>query len=1584
MNRMKNMFNKSSQVVLNAILLFMFFLASVSLKSQPANDDCTNATIITPGSSCAFNTYTNLGATASAGAPAPGCSSYVGGDVWFQTTVPSSGHLTFDSNTGGITDGGMAIYSGTCGSLTLIECDDDDSNNGLMPKIDRSGLTPGSTIYIRFWEYGGDTYGSFSLCVYDDSPPPVTNDDCSAAIPITIGSSCAYTTYSNVGATASSGAPAPGCASYSSGDVWFSCTVPASGSLSFDSQTGTLTDCGMAVYYGPCASLSLIECDDDDSPNGLMPMISRTGLTPGATVFIRFWDYGGTDFGSFGLCVYEPPTAPPCVSNPAAGDFCSTPTPICNLNGYCGSTSSTYTADIPGNLGSIFCGSIENNSWLSFVADATTATLNLFVSNCTNAWGIQMQIYSVTGCSTFTSVSNCYNPGTPVNGTVTATGLTIGQIYYVMIDGNAGDVCDYIISASSGVFTADAGPDVTICGGQNTTLNASGGSAYAWSPTTGLSNPNIANPIASPSVTTTYTVSVTGGNPLCPGTYTDQVTVFVSGITPTVSNNGPLCSGQNLNLTATPSGATSYSWSGPNGFASNSQNPSISGATPVASGTYTVTVTNGGCSGTASTTVNVSNSATVTASASPASVCLGQTSTLSALGAATYAWSSGSTTVNPTATTTYTVTGTSASGCTGTATVTVSVNSAATFTASASPTAICNGQSSSLTASGGVTYLWNTGASGSPYSVSPTTTTTYTVTGTTALGCSGTATVSVTINPFPTVTATAAASSICIGSSTSLTGGGASSYAWSTGQLINPITVSPAATSTYTVTGTSAAGCTGTATVSVNISANLLLTATATPASICLNGSSTIAASGATNYAWSPSGTGASFSATPTATTTYSVTGTDASGCTGTTTVTLTVNPLPTVSATATPATICAGQSSTIAASGANSYTWSPGGTGTSFTASPTSTTTYNVTGTTTAGCTGTTTVALTVNPLPTVTATATPAAVCAGQSSTIAVSGANTYAWSPSGAGTSFTATPASTTTYTVTGTSGAGCTGTTTVTLTINPLPTVTATATPAAICSGQSSTIAASGANSYTWSPSGTGTSFTASPTSTTTYNVTGTTSAGCTGTANVTLTVNPLPTVTATATPTSICIGGSSTIAANGANTYTWSPSGSGASFAASPTTTTTYTVTGTTAAGCTGTATATLTVNPLPNITATASPTTICIGFSSTVSGNGGTSYAWNNGQNATSFTESPTATTTYNVTGTDANNCSNTATVTVSLMPGLTVSVSPNIDDICAGGSTTLIASSPGSGVGYSWDTGANTASIIANPTATTTYSVTGTDVQGCSGTASAIVNVNPLPVVAFSADPLTGCAPASVNFSDASSGNINIWEWEFGDGNISGLQNPSHTYSSGSFSVTLTVTTTAGCQSTMTMSNYVMISANPVAAFAADPAVTTEDNPTINFINQSTGATNYTWNFGDGTGTDYAENPLYTYGLNGEFTVTLWVENAAGCADSTTMRTLVKPSYTFYLPNAFSPNGDDRNDFLRPFGTGWNMDSYSMRVYSRWGELVFLTTDINHGWDGFLPNGAEAQQGVYSVLIRVKGLDHSDNEYYLSVGLLR
>lgn len=139
------------------------------------NDDPCNAITLTTSSNCTYSTYSTLGATATSGVTAPGCASYAGGDVWFKVVVPATGILSIDTNSGGITDGGMAAYSGTCGALTLIECDDDDSTNGLMSYLNLTGLTPGNTIFIRVWEYGNDNPGSFGICITSPTCPPPTD-----------------------------------------------------------------------------------------------------------------------------------------------------------------------------------------------------------------------------------------------------------------------------------------------------------------------------------------------------------------------------------------------------------------------------------------------------------------------------------------------------------------------------------------------------------------------------------------------------------------------------------------------------------------------------------------------------------------------------------------------------------------------------------------------------------------------------------------------------------------------------------------------------------------------------------------------------------------------------------------------------------------------------------------------------------------------------------------------------------------------------------------------------------------------------------------------------------------------------------------------------------------------------------------------------------------------------------------------------------------------------------------------------------------------------------------------------------------
>ena len=414
-----------------------------------------------------------------------------------------------------------------------------------------------------------------------------------------------------------------------------------------------------------------------------------------------------------------------------------------------------------------------------------------------------------------------------------------------------------------------------------------------------------------PPVTTPDTTSICTGDSiflggdwqLVAGTYNDTL-VAVNGCdsiiattlildplpTPSITPNGPttFCIGDSVTLTS--SSTTGNVWS-PGGSTAQS-------VVVTTTSSYTVTVTdNKGCSGvSAATNVTVNALPTVIASGA-ASICTGDSATLTATGASTYVWDNGAGTgspvvVFPTVTTTYTVTGTDGNTCQNTDQVTVTVNGLPTVVASGTDT-ICQGNSTTLTATGASTYIWDNGAgTGSAVVVSPSLTTTYTVTGTDGNSCENTDQVTITVNTLPTVTASGV-DTICLGDSTTLTASGAFTYVWDNGAGSgSSVTVSPTTTTTYIVTGTDGNSCENTDQLTVTV--NSLPTITAGGAtSSCSGDSATLTATGASTYLWdNGAGSGSSVVVSPTSTTTYTVTGTDGNSCENTDQVTVTVNPM--------------------------------------------------------------------------------------------------------------------------------------------------------------------------------------------------------------------------------------------------------------------------------------------------------------------------------------------------------------------------------------------------------------------------------------------------------------------------------------------------------------------------------------------------------------------------------------------------------------------------------------------------------------------------------------------------------------------
>lgn len=790
----------------------------------------------------------------------------------------------------------------------------------------------------------------------------------------------------------------------------------------------------------------------------------------------------------------------------------------------------------------------------------------------------------------------------------------------------------------------------------------------------------------------------------------------------------------------------------------------------------------------------------------------------------------------------------------------------------ATATAICAGTSVALTASGAVTYSWSPAATlsastGATVTASPgTTTTTYTVTGTDANGCVNAATKQVVVNALPNIAVSPSTTvSICAtGGSATLTASGGVSYSWSPATGLSATTgstvsASPTATTTYTVTGTDANGCVNTATKAVNVSTPPSVSVSPSAATtICSGTTVSLTASGAVTYSWTPATglsatTGATINATPTSTTTYTVTGTDADGCTGTATKLITVNASPALTlSNSAPAGFCIGGSATLTASGAQSYVWAPSTglntvTGTTVTAAPSATTTYSVTGTAANGCTKTLTQTVTVHQLPTVTVNPPTTAVCKGTALTLTAGGATIYSWSPtaglsSTSGSTVVATPLATTTYTITGTDINGCVNTATRTLTVNTPPTLSINpSTAIIICNGSSAGMIASGATSYSWTPvaglSNPGTaSVTASPSVSTTYTVTGTDLNGCTGTAIKTVIVNQLPNVNISpTTAVSVCSGAGATLTASGAVSYTWTPTsslstGTGPVVMATPAANTTYVVTGIDANGCSNTASRLVTVLGRPTIgTSVSGLTTICPGTSVSIGAFGANTYSWTPAGTLSSSTGSvvvatPPVTTTYTVTGTALNGCSNTTTRTISVRALPVSDITPNsYFNICQDDSVTLIAA-PGYD-DYKWMIyGTVIAPAVTNMLTTATggiYTLMVTDNVGCTSTSTvpAVISViqRPVPVITMNG----GVLQTAPNFL--------TYTWYRNGVAIPGANGPSYAPVLGGLYTVGVAADTNMCVGTSKPYQYTAVSVNGTAALGA--AIRLYPNPAHNVL---------------------------------------------------------------------------------------------------------------------------------------------------------
>lgn len=879
-------------------------------------------------------------------------------------------------------------------------------------------------------------------------------------------------------------------------------------------------------------------------------------------------------------------------------------------------------------------------------------------------------------------------------------------------------------------------------------------------------------------------------------------------------------------------------------------------------------------------------------------------------------------------------------------------------------------EDASVTSTGNISnYSWDFGdgntGSGNPVTHSFNTSGTFDVELTiTSEGCTETTVIPVDIDPSAVVDL-GPDLNICTGETAQLNNPntlGSGDYQWTPATDLSSTvapspTTSTTSTITYSLTYTSNNGCSDSDDITVNVSNGPTANA-GQDVTICENDQTTLQASGGTNYSWSPT-TGlddpniANPVASPLTTTTYTVTVSDATNCSATDDVTITVAPAPVIDA-GLDEVICEGDNVQLNAVGIGTYSWTPT-VGLSSTtvndpiATPTVSTMYYATITDGNNCSATDSVFVEVEEIPTADFPD-PVPTCDGSPVQFNDNSSGpilTYSWDfgdgQFGSGTNPTHTYAAIGSYTVqlTVVSNNGCTSSATGTAQVvdGPLPYFTVT-NGLEVCVNEVIQINDNSSGQivgYNWDFGDGFTTTDLLPTHS--YSTSGpftitlqlTAPDNCASTESVDILVNPNPEAAFNANQgcenQSTTFSDQSTVTTGFFNRWEWDfGDGVGSSTAEDPT----YAYVGVgdfdvtlvveTAAGCTDTIIQQVSVNPTPDVQFTASNS--CIGDDVIITNN-----------------------------------------------------TTPNDNTIAQ----------------WDWTFGDGNTSPDIQPShqynglGTFTIQLTATSDSGCVASATQDVEVYPYPNTDFSFSSFEGCAPFDVVFENESTINPNYaigsYEWSFGDGNTSSSESPSNTYTtSGTFDVSLITTTQdGGCSDTLAYSDLVTVFLTPEASFYFDPENPTTLNPTIQFFNTTTDGANYIWNFGDGN-TSTAVNPENEYLEEGSYFITLIATNGI-CTSSASDSITIDPETFIYIPNAFTPNGNELNDGFIPKGIG--IIDFNMTIYDRWGNQLYYTATMDEPWNGLL-DGREMPADVYVYRIDIVDILGEERCYRGNVTIVR
>ncbi len=447
---------------------------------------------------------------------------------------------------------------------------------------------------------------------------------------------------------------------------------------------------------------------------------------------------------------------------------------------------------------------------------------------------------------------------------------------------------------------------------------------------------------------------------------------------------------------------------------------------------------------------------------------------------------------------------------------------------------------------------------------------------------------------------------------------------------------------------------------------------------------------------------------------------------------------------------------------------------------------------------------------------------------------------------------------------------------------------------------------------------------------------------------------------------------------------------------------TYTVSLITGSGpCSSTVTQTVTVNPLVvPVISQAGP--FCINaapFILTASPVGGTWSGTGITNTSTGmFDPGLAGNGNFTISYVPSGACPGQGQTTITIFPQTVLNIS-NPPAVCTPAVVDITAAAITNGsIGLgnlSYYTNAGATNVLASPNAITlsgTYYIVSTLVGGCADTTPVVVVINPTPVVDFSVDRHEGCPVHCVKFNDSSfvSGGSNIahWNWSFGDGAVSITQNPTHCYSKpGYYDVSLTVSSNHGCTATFINTAMIHVFNKPLAEFGPSPNPVVINDPGVVFTNLSSAdVVSWTYLFGDGDSCSPSipsPSHLYPHIAPVTYQASLIVQNANGCKDTIVHPVTVEPEFIFYIPNAFTPNGDGKNDTF--YGLGLGIVKYEFWIFDRWGNMIFQSEDLNDAWNGKVQGSDEkAQIDVYVWKVKLMDVFKKTHHYVGTVSLIR